>query len=128
MGMGVLDGSRTSDTLIVIALKGEHDTFEAERLAHALARAWEPGDERPIIIDLAEATFVDSTVISVMLRALREAERVERTFLIHLPASAGKYVHQLFEMSGIDSVLPIARSWDTVLARTGLPPSPEQTA
>jgi anti-anti-sigma factor len=117
---GVVDGSPTTSEVVVLSLRGEHDTFEAERLAHALGGVWEPGDERPIIIDLADATFIDSTVLSVMLRALKEAERVERPLVIHLPPSAGEYVHRLIDTTGLDSVLPLVSSWDATLARAGV--------
>jgi anti-anti-sigma factor len=110
--------------MIVLSLRGEHDTFEAERLAHALAGYWDEGDERPIIIDLADATFIDSTIISVVLRALQEAERRERTFLIHLPPTAGEHVHRMVETTGLGSVLPLVGSWDAAFARAGLPSSP----
>lgn len=117
--MGALDGSRSTDRVVVLSLVGEHDAYESDHLARALAGVLAEDDERPIIIDLASATFIDSTLVFVISRASKEAESRGRTLVVHVPPSAGEYVHRLVAMASLESFLPIVYAWESALVRVG---------
>src|SRR3954452_18718267 len=49
----------------VVSLRGEHDLSTVPEIATALAAA----PATPLVVDLTEATFIDSSVISELVRA-----------------------------------------------------------
>ena len=60
----------------VITLRGEADAFVAPRIRSDLATAL--GNESPLVIDLSQATFIDSTIVGILLEGLAESEKLER--------------------------------------------------
>jgi anti-anti-sigma factor len=99
----------------VIALPGESDAYTAPRIRSDLATAL--GAETPIVVDLSQATFVDSTIVGVLLEGLADYERLERPLLLLLPDDAAPEVHRLFEITGLTGLLPLVRSWDEAASR-----------
>lgn len=99
----------------VIELPGESDAYTAPRIRSDLAAAL--GSDAPLVIDLSQATFVDSTIVGVLLEGLADYERLERPLLLMLPDDAAPEVHRLFEITGLASLLPLVRSWDEAASR-----------
>ena len=99
----------------VIALPGESDAYTAPRIRSDLATAL--GDDTPLVVDLSNATFVDSTIVGVLLEGLADYERHERSLLLLLPDDAAPEVHRLFEITGLAALLPLVRSWDEAASR-----------
>jgi len=101
----------------VIALPGESDAFTAPRVRSDLAAAL--CAEAPLVIDLSQATFIDSTIVGVLLEGLAEYEKLEHLLLLLLPDDSAPEVHRLFELTGLASLLPLVRSWDEATSRVG---------
>ena len=99
----------------VITLRGESDAYVAPRVRSDLATAL--GTEAPLVVDLSQATFIDSTIVGVLLEGLAESEKLERPLLLLLPDDSAPEVHRLFELTGLASLLPLVRSWDEVSSR-----------
>lgn len=99
----------------VITLPGESDAFVAPRIRSDLASAL--AGEEPLVVDLTQATFIDSTIVSVLLEGLADCEKLERPLLMLLPDDAAPEVHRLFEITGLSSLLPLVRSWDEAASR-----------
>ena len=99
----------------VITLQGEADAFVAPRVRSDLATAL--GAESPLVVDLSQATFVDSTIVGVLLEGLAEYEKRERPLMLLLPEDAAPEVHRLFELTGLASLLPVVGSWDEATSR-----------
>jgi anti-sigma B factor antagonist len=99
----------------VITLPGESDAYVAPRIRSDLATAL--GSESPLVVDLTQATFIDSTIVGVLLEGLANCEKRERPLLLLLPEDAAPEVHRLFEITGLDSLLPVVRSWDEATSR-----------
>ncbi len=99
----------------VIALTGESDSYTAPRVRSDLATAL--GVEAPLVVDLSQATFIDSTIVGVLLESLAEYEKRERPLLLLLPDDSAPEVHRLFELTGLASLLPLVRSWDEATSR-----------
>jgi anti-anti-sigma factor len=99
----------------VITLTGESDAFAAPRIRTDLATAL--GGDAPLVVDLSEATFLDSTVFGVLLEGLADCEQRERPLFLLLPEDAAPEVHRLFEITGLSSLLPLVRSWDEASLR-----------
>ena len=99
----------------VIELPGESDAYTAPRVRSGLAAAL--GAEAPLVVDLSQATFIDSTIVGVLLEGLAEYEKSERPLLLLLPDDCAPEVHRLFELTGLDALLPVVRSWDEATSR-----------
>ena len=99
----------------VITLTGESDAFVAPRVRSDLANAL--GAEAPLVVDLSQATFIDSTIVGVLLEGLAESEKLERPLLLLLPDDTAPEVHRLFKLTGLASLLPVVRSWDEATSR-----------
>jgi anti-sigma B factor antagonist len=105
----------------VITLRGESDSFAAPRIRSDLATAL--GSEAPLVVDLTQATFIDSTIVGVLLEGLAACEKLERPLLLLLPDDAAPEVHRLFEITGLAELLPVVRSWDEATIRVAVPPA-----
>jgi anti-sigma B factor antagonist len=104
----------------VITLRGESDAYAAPRVRSDLATAL--GSEAPLVVDLTQATFIDSTIVGVLLEGLANCEKLERPLLLLLlPDDAAPEVHRLFEITGLAALLPLVRSWDEAANRIAAP-------
>ena len=104
----------------VIQLNGESDAYVAPRIRSDLATAL--GVKAPLVVDLTQATFIDSTVVGILLEGLADCEKRERPLLLLLPDDAAPEIHRLFEITGLAALLPVVRSWDEATARVAMPP------
>ena len=100
----------------VIRLLGEADAYTAPRVRDDLAVAIDT--EAPLVIDLTGATFIDSTIVGVMLESVKKYEQLQRQFLLLLPEDAAPEVHRLFDLTGLAGLLPIVRTWEEAASRT----------
>jgi anti-sigma B factor antagonist len=108
-----VDGKDAAFT--VIQLRGESDAYAAPRIRSDLASAL--GTAAPLVVDLSQATFVDSTIVGVLLEGLAEYEKRERALVLLLPDESAPEVHRLFDLTGLTSLLPVVRSWDEAASR-----------
>jgi len=99
----------------VITLRGEADAYSAPRIRADLATAF--GTEAALVVDLSQATFIDSTIVGILLEGIAESEKRERQLLLLLPEDSAPEVHRLFELTGLDALLPLVRSWDEATSR-----------
>jgi anti-sigma B factor antagonist len=99
----------------VITLPGESDAYSAPRVRSDLAAAL--GVEEPLVVDLSQATFIDSTIVGILLEGLAEYEKRERPLVLLLPEDSAPEVHRLFELTGLTSLLPLVSSWDEATSR-----------
>jgi anti-sigma B factor antagonist len=94
---------RSAET-IVIAAGGELDAYAAPDLSEALAQA---AKEDRVIVDLQAVSFLDSTALGVVVRALREVDDRGGAARIVLPEGPAR---RIFEITALDGVLPVAPS------------------
>ncbi len=99
----------------VIPLPGESDAYVAPRIRSDLVSALDAAS--PLVVDLSQATFIDSTVVGVLLEGLAECEKRERLLVLLLPDDSAPEVNRLFELTGLASILPVVRSWDEAARR-----------
>lgn len=110
-----MDGSGKDSAFTVIQLRGEADAYTAPRIRSDLATAL--GTAAPLVVDLSQATFIDSTIVGILLEGLAEYEKRQRPLLLLLPDESAPEVHRLFELTGLTSLLPVVRSWDEAALR-----------
>ena len=89
-----------------LEVSGELDLSTSPELGQALKRELDGG--RTVVVDLSRVTFIDSTGLNTLVGALRLCESNGGRLAVSpkLPAQ----VTRVFEISGLDTVIPIARS------------------
>jgi stage II sporulation protein AA (anti-sigma F factor antagonist) len=100
-----------SSEIAVVVLHGEHDLDSIDQLALALALA---GGGRFILVDVLDASFVDSSAINALLRAARLAQR--RGGALELVVATAGPVHRALETTGIPLLLTVHESRGPALA------------
>jgi anti-sigma B factor antagonist len=91
----------------VLVITGEHDLSTAPELR---AQLHELGETSPIIIDLDETTFVDSSILGVLVGGLRRARERDVPFGLVLGDQAHPAIRRIFELTGLHEVFPIFAS------------------
>jgi anti-sigma B factor antagonist len=105
---------RSEPGIAIIALTGEHETYTAQKLRRELQTLLEAGCG--VVVDLTEATFLDSAVVGVILEARALAAERDLKFALVMDDHTGPAVQRLFELTGLRSVLTVASSRDAALA------------
>ncbi|SRR6266508_2841488 len=88
-----------------IALRGELDLGTAGRLERCLADAHERGE--PVLIDMRELTFIDSTGLCALLRARERAEETRCPLTMLRPAGQALVT---LRQSGAERLLPFVEA------------------
>jgi len=102
-----------SDGVAVVVVEGEHDVYTAPSLNDQLTVLL---DERvPFVIDLTKTTFVDSSVLRVLLEAKRRAEERGLGFAIALGEDESGPVRRVLDITGLVPVLPVHAGRDAAI-------------
>ena len=102
----------TLDERIVVHVVGEVDLANAPELDQQLATVMGQSPSQ-LVVDLTEVTFMDSTGLGVLVRALKRSRELEiRLDLI----VTNERVLKVFGITGLDTVLPIHSSMDSITA------------
>jgi anti-sigma B factor antagonist len=91
----------------VLVISGEHDLSTAPELR---ARLHELGDADAVIVDLDQTTFVDSSILGVLVGGLRRARERNAPFALVLGDDAHPAIIRIFELTGLHDVFPIFAS------------------
>jgi anti-sigma B factor antagonist len=95
----------------VLRLRGELDLRTVPKLRMRLAEALQRGSG-PVVVDLTEVTFIDSTGLSALLNALRRLTRAGRRMLL---ATQEGPVLRLLRMTRLDSTFALYDSAEAAL-------------
>jgi anti-anti-sigma factor len=96
----------------VVRVAGELDLATSPELEHELAQAL-AATSGPVIVDLRELEFIDSTGLRVLVKAHQQAEKDGRRFGL---AGGGTQVRRLLNLTGIGERLALASSPEELLA------------
>ena len=88
----------------MLAITGEHDLSTAPGLRQRLDGLIAEG--APIVVDLSPASFVDSSILGVILEARRHAEAEGRGFAV-CHANGSDPVGRVLEITGLRGELPV---------------------
>lgn len=114
MAMGTVDteGNDTIPGLVVVAVSGEVDLAMAPTMESHLSAAL--GKGRDLVVDLSEATFIDSVALGVLTWALeRSGESGHKLFLI----IRDQRVLRVFELTGLTDSFSIFDSRADLIER-----------
>lgn len=90
---------RAEPAVGVVSLIGEHDAYSADRLASELGLLVDSALQ--VVVDLSEATFIDSQTLSVLLTARNRAQEKSLGFVLVLPDDDYTQVHRILDMTGL---------------------------
>lgn len=90
---------------LTIALHGRLDTNTSPELESCLKREFESMPES-LVLDLADAQYVSSAGLRVILFAQKETDREGASFVVRHP---NEYVMEVFEATGFTDILSIER-------------------
>jgi anti-sigma B factor antagonist len=105
-----VSGRRLTNGTWVVAASGELDLFTAPELERALAEPLTNGAVQ-LVVDLAAATFVDSTALHVLLRVARQLDGKEDELIVVAP---DPNVRKAFEITGFNRFFAVVSSLSTV--------------
>ena len=88
-----------------VALSGEHEAYTADKLAHQLSALI--AEAVGVTVDLRHATFIDSTVVGVLIAADRRASEAGLGFNLLVGDETGWPVRRLLEVTGLGERLDI---------------------
>jgi anti-sigma B factor antagonist len=102
-----IDIDRSSNGVLVVVVIGEHDVYTAPALRDQIQSVI--GEKVPFVIDLTPATFVDSSVLRVLLEARRHAEEEGIGFAVALADDEGEAegVRRILDVTGLMKVFPV---------------------
>jgi anti-sigma B factor antagonist len=99
-GLTIAHGIRTErsgEDIFVVSLAGEHDLYTAPKVQEALCSVIAAG-ATTIVVDLTETTFLDSTMLHVLLGARNELRDGGQLRLV----TSDPNLKRVFEIAGID--------------------------
>jgi anti-sigma B factor antagonist len=101
------------DGLHAVEVHGELDQATAPELRQALANTL--GDSTaPVLVDLSECGFIDSTGLSLLVETKRELADEQRRFGVCCPDDD---VRRLLELTGIDEAVGLFGTRDEAVAK-----------
>jgi anti-sigma B factor antagonist len=86
----------------VVALAGELDLSTVPRLQSCLLE--QQGAGAPVIVDLSQVSFIDSSGIGALVRAFHGSENGRRLLTVIAPNTQ---VERVLQVTGIDRALPL---------------------
>jgi anti-sigma B factor antagonist len=114
---GELALERTDQGLAVLTISGEHDLSTAPNLRRRLDGLIEEGTAT--VIDLSPATFIDSSIIGVILDGRRRAAKEKIGFAV-ARSNGSEAVDRVLQVTGLLTELPVhARREEAVVAVSG---------
>jgi anti-anti-sigma factor len=108
---------RTDPRVVVVEVEGEHDLNTAPLLRRE-AKALQEEDVG-IVLDLESATFLDSSILALVLELDTNLKAKGRGFAVALPEGSADAVRRLIEVTGLDGPLAIAPSREEAVAAAG---------
>jgi anti-sigma B factor antagonist len=105
---------------VVVSANGELDAFLAPQLEEAFA---ETLDDPLLVVDLSRVSFIDSTALGLVTRAIRGLDDYQRTARIVLPRGSAR---RIFEITTLDRVLPLSGSREEALVELTAEPGQER--
>ena len=99
------------DDVVAVCLQGEFDVSNVSTLREQVDHALERGDD--LILDLSQATFVDSSVIRVLFDAAGAGSGKDQAIVLQL--GTAPIVERALKIVGIERVLPRAHDREEAL-------------
>ena len=120
--IGEIALERTDAGISVLTISGEHDLNTAPDLRRRLGELMDGGES--VVVDLSPASFVDSTILGVILEGRRAAIEAGRGFAV-AQGNGTEAVARVLEITGLRDELPVHGTMDSALEDASTPVSGE---
>ncbi|HWI21389.1 MAG TPA: STAS domain-containing protein [Baekduia sp.] len=100
------------DEKFIVEVCGEVDLFTAPDLKEAISGGIDAGADT-IIVDLTQATFLDSTALGVLIGAVKRLRATDGGLSI---VNVNSNIAKTFEITGLDQIFKIYESREQALA------------
>lgn len=121
---GELRLERTDAGLAVLTISGEHDLSTAPELRRRLEALLDEGTG--VIVDLSRATFIDSSILGVILDGKRRASEAKVGYAV-LHSNGAQAVDRVLQVTGLRAKLPVhdqhQAAASAAIGNVGKPPS-----
>jgi anti-sigma B factor antagonist len=107
------------DSTHLVAVSGEIDIFTAPEFKSVISEAIDAAGDN-VIVDLAQATFIDSSSLGILISAHRRLNLRDGRLIIACDVPA---VRNTFRITGLDSVLDVVDTREDALAARSEEPS-----
>jgi anti-sigma B factor antagonist len=107
-----ISSAHLADDAYIVSLGGEVDLYTAPQLDEELAALTAGGAHR-VVVDLAGAAFIDSTVLGVLLKALTRLDAGGGELIL---VSDDRRILKIFEVTGLGRVFRIAPTLTDAIA------------
>jgi anti-sigma B factor antagonist len=101
----------------VIELGGEIDLYTAPEFKERMVELID-GGKKHIVVDLSEATFIDSTTLGVLVGGVKRLRPTGGALAL---VCTDQNITKIFEITGLDRVFPIHATRDQALAALSSP-------
>jgi len=109
---GTVTVDRVGPSTWVVALQGEHDTTNSDRLREELATIFAQGTA--VGVDMSAATFIDSATVRELVAAQERAEEVPTEQIVVVAPKDG-FARRVLDLLDVGGVVEIFESRDTAL-------------
>ena len=92
-----------SASAAIVTLGGDHDVASRDSIAEAFSVA---STGRDLLVDLTDCTFIDSTIIKLLLQTMRALEENDARLEIVIDIESHGHVARVAELMGIADVIP----------------------
>ncbi|MEU6387907.1 STAS domain-containing protein [Streptomyces sp. NPDC046939] len=103
------------ERVVIVSFRNTIELEEQDEAGLALSDARTDTSTAATLLDLADLTFADSTLLNLILRAHADHQEQGRPFVLSGPYHSG--VQRLFEITGVTEVLELAGTRDEGVRR-----------
>ena len=100
---GTVELAHHAPGLAVVTMHGEHDLSTAPELTQALEQA---AARSNVVVDLSTCSFIDSTVISVLVKTARGVQARDERLVLVIPPEQ-RQVARVARMTHLAEIFPI---------------------
>jgi anti-anti-sigma factor len=108
-----IEVSNVAQHVWVVAVHGEYDLSNATQLDDAISGVFAAGSR--MVIDLSDASFIDSTILTGLLEAREKANQQSADDLV-IVAPIGTMPRRVLDLTGVAAAVPTFESREAALA------------
>ena len=112
---GTLRLESEADGIVAVCVQGDFDVANVSALRDEVDKTLASGED--LILDLSEASFIDSSLIHVLFDAARAVRGREQSLVLQL--GTAPIVERALEIAGIERVVPRAHDRDEAVRMVG---------
>lgn len=115
VGAGSIGSEKAQGGVGLVNVTGEHDLYTSSDLQEELTKA--VAECPAVVVDLTGTSFIDSSIVGVLLEARSGAGQRDVGFAVCLGEGSSDSVRRIFDITGLIDSLPVLESRDAAISR-----------